>query len=136
MRRIPAVHVIDPLDINNIPVWTDRSFGGCVYILQFGKFIKIGRTFSFERRLKTHYGIAHNYAFCDIPRCALTSRIYNEKEIEYVMLRHFEDRRVSRGELFDIKFQEAVDYLKSLKTQFEADSQDNAPLGYRVANYE
>lgn len=88
---------------------------GVVYILEWGTLVKIGCTAKIKERMAQLQRVARNYANVNVGRVAVTPLHNNHRKTEAIIHKHFGEKRVASGELFDIEFGKAVEFLKSIQ---------------------
>lgn len=91
------------------------SYHGVVYVLKWGPLVKIGCTAHPEQRIVNLCSLAKNYAEVEVGRLAITPLHKNYYETEKLIHQNFSKQRISKGELFDVPFLEAVEFLDSLE---------------------
>lgn len=94
---------------------SDSYPGGVVYILEWGAFVKIGCTTKIKERMAQLQRTARNYAGVKVGRVAVTPLHNNHYKTEASVHQYFGEKRFASGELFDIEFGKAVEFLKSIQ---------------------
>lgn len=92
-----------------------NSYHGVVYVLQWGPLVKIGCTAHVENRIVNLCSLSKNYAGVEVKHLAITPLHKNYYETEKCVHKKFSEQRISKGELFDVPFLEAVEFLDSLE---------------------
>lgn len=87
---------------------------GYVYIVEYGNFVKIGKSIEPKNRIMSINNIAINYAGEEIKRILLSIKHENFSENEKILHSHFSECRVKKGELFKLTIEEFKSNLPSL----------------------
>lgn len=112
-----TIKIITYFDIDDLPGHVTECLGGCVYILQYGDHVKIGKTINLPRRLKELVARAQNYSNCDVTQIAHTEPLENYGEIETNLISDMSEFRINNGELFSCSFPQAIEALRERESQ-------------------
>ena len=86
---------------------------GCVYIVEYGKYIKIGYTTKPYRRISNLKNMA-NYADCEIGNVAILPCCRNYGQIESNLHRKYSHYRKPNTELFSLNLDDVLSEIKNL----------------------
>lgn len=99
---------IDSREVTEIDPSLYGGFMGCVYAVEYGNSIKIGCTKDPIKRIKTVISQGKNYSSVTCSRVAVSLPHTNYKENETIIHKHFSDKRVTGGELFNLSIDEFI----------------------------
>lgn len=101
----------DPLNIPEpeVPIAIDGDPRGYVYVLQVGKYIKIGRTKNIRKRMKTLCGITKNYSTQKPGKVYISVPHVNYAETENTLHHAFSKERYEDGEIFKLSYATFLD---------------------------
>lgn len=99
-------------EFNNVK---DEPNCGVAYVVEFGKYIKIGCTKNIKKRYSQLKNNAKNYFGVELGRCfyTVTHDLYKETEKQFHQL--LEDKRISKTELFTMSLNEFLDFAKDIE---------------------
>lgn len=93
---------------------TKKTYDGFVYIIEVGNSTKIGCTAHLDKRMRQLSSMLRNYADIKIGRIAVTMPHMNYRDNEKTIHKIFSSSRINGGEMFDVKFCDAILELNSL----------------------
>lgn len=94
--------------------YTKKTYDGFVYIIEAGNAVKIGSTQHLDKRMRQLFSMLRNYANVKIGRIAVTIPHMNYRDNEKTIHKVFSSSRINGGEMFDVKFCDAILELNSL----------------------
>lgn len=99
------------------------KYTGFFYILEYGKFAKIGSTKNPYQRLMALKRNAVNYGEWGIGKIAISIPHTNYTENEKKLHEHFKSKRKQGSELFDCKFEDVLNSVETVVT-YKDDSEE------------
>lgn len=114
--------------MDNLQIFSNSEFGkikeiekrnkdkytGFFYILEYGKFVKIGSTKNPYQRLMALKRNAVNYGEWEIGKVAISIPHTNYVENEKKLHEHFKSKRKQGSELFDCRFDDVLNSVKAV----------------------
>ena len=91
-----------------------KKYDGYVYAVEVGEKVKIGSTTAPAQRIRSLSTMFSNYAMEKIGRIAISRPHMNFRQNEIILHSVFESNRIKSGEMFSIKFEDAVSEMKNL----------------------
>ena len=99
------------------------KYTGFFYILEYGKFTKIGSTKNPYQRLMALKRNAVKYGEWEIGKIAISIPHTNYDENEKKLHEHFKSKRKQGSELFDCKFEDVLNSVETVVT-YKDDSEE------------
>ena len=99
------------------------KYTGFFYILEYGKFAKIGSTKNPYQRLMALKRNAVNYGEWEIGKIVISIPHTNYDENEKKLHEHFKSKRKQGSELFDCKFEDVLNSVETVVT-YKDDSKE------------
>ena len=103
-------------EIKEIEKRNKDKYTGFFYILEYGKFVKIGSTKNPYQRLMALKRNAVNYGEWKIGKIAISIPHTNYVENEKKLHEHFKSKRKQGSELFDCMFEDVLNSVKTVVT--------------------
>lgn len=103
-------------EIKEIEKRNKDKYTGFFYILEYGKFVKIGSTKNPYQRLMALKRNAVNYGEWEIGKIAISTPHTNYVENEKKLHEHFKNKRKQGSELFDCMFEDVLNSVKTVVT--------------------
>lgn len=110
-------------EIKEIEKRNKDKYTGFFYILEYGKFVKIGSTKNPYQRLMALKRNAVNYGEWEIGKIAISIPHTNYAENEKKLHEHFKSKRKQGSELFDCMFEDVLNSVKTVVT-YKDDSEE------------
>lgn len=101
-------------EIKEIEKRNKDKYTGFFYILEYGKFVKIGSTKNPYQRLMALKRNAVNYGKWEIGKVAISIPHTNYVENEKKLHEHFKSKRKQGSELFDCRFDDVLNSVKAV----------------------
>lgn len=108
-------------DFNDLVKLKPQEYYGYFYIIEFGKYIKIGCTRKPYERIKSLKNQLENYSDGKLGRIIFSNECVNYTENEYILHTHFKEFRKLNTELFDLSIEEFLDEYNNIYVEFSHD---------------
>ncbi|MGD7047027.1 GIY-YIG nuclease family protein [Rossellomorea marisflavi] len=111
-------HYLSLKELKNHNFKIDK-YSGYVYLVQYGNFVKIGKTINPIQRISSINGLAVNYAGENVKEIIISDRHSNYSENERKLHSYFNEHRINKGELFRLSLTNIRNTLPLLELKLE-----------------